>query len=231
MVILRALWCFDVRVLFMETNLLPASGQDECVESHSTDQIPHGCWATGPLWALLFLFMPFLSPHLSPLLSLSGTIPPRAPGNPPCLLKDILHWYSAAISDRRDSAQTEYDKHLNLSGTRKGCLTALGRKYFDRENVYALRTQDVWAWIRNNISGFELSNFTGSCLPFLTKWTWDWQHVFFLNNYPVLLMKSNIVWWQSTMHRDAAVKETVKQPETSYSQCEIYFQISDNFII
>lgn len=149
----------------------------------------------------------------------------------PCLLKDILHWYSAAISDRRDSAQTEYNKHLNLSGTRKGCLTALGRKYFDRENVYALRTQDVWAWIRNNISGFELSNFTGSCLPFLTKWTWDWQHVFFLNNYPVLLMKSNIVWWQSTMHRNAAVKETVKQPETSYIQCEIYFQISDKFII
>lgn len=77
--LLSASWCFDIGVLLKETNLLPASGQDGCVESHSPDQIPHGPCATGPFWSLC---SPLPAFPLSPPLPLPGTIPPRAAGNP-----------------------------------------------------------------------------------------------------------------------------------------------------
>lgn len=44
------------------------------------------------------LFVPFPSPRLPALLSFPGTVSHWAAGNPPRLLKGILHWHSAAIS-------------------------------------------------------------------------------------------------------------------------------------
>lgn len=118
MILLHALWCFDIRVPLKETNLLPASGQDGCVESHSPDQIPNGRWATGQFCFLLpssYLFLPHNHPLTSPARDQSTSSCWKSP----CMLKGILHWHSAAISARRDSVQNEYNKHLNLSGACK----------------------------------------------------------------------------------------------------------------
>lgn len=71
--LVHASWCFDIRALLTETTLLPASGQDGCVESHSPDQSPHGCWATGPLWASLpssCFFLPLIHPVRFPFQGL-----------------------------------------------------------------------------------------------------------------------------------------------------------------
>lgn len=117
--LLLASWCFDIREQLKETNLLPALGQDGCVESHSLDQIPHGHWATGPFWAqfpssCLFLLLIY-SLHLASqelfLLRLLE-IPLSVERHPSLAL-------SSHFRQTCDSAQNEYDKHLNLSGAEK----------------------------------------------------------------------------------------------------------------
>ncbi len=124
--LLRASWCFDIRALLKETNLLPASGQDGCVESHSPDQIPHGRWATGPLWAPLpssCLFSPLFYPLCFPSQGLFHLEPLEIP------LSVERHPSLALNSHFRqtcDSAQNEYNKHLNLSGAAESLPTGLG---------------------------------------------------------------------------------------------------------
>ena len=118
--LLRASWCFDIRALLKETNLLPASGQDGCVESHSPDQIPHGRWATGPVLGSAPLSLPF------PAFSFPLIHPLRFPSQGLFHLElleiplSVERHPSLALSNhfRRtcDSAENEYDKHLNLSG-------------------------------------------------------------------------------------------------------------------
>ncbi len=122
----RTLWCFDIRALLKETNLLPASGQDGCVESHSPDQIPHGRWATGPIWARLpssCLLLPLIHPLHFPSQGLFHLelleIPPSVERHPSLAL-------SSHFRQTCDSAQNEYDKHLNLSGLAKWLLTGAG---------------------------------------------------------------------------------------------------------
>lgn len=143
--LLRASWCFDIRALLKETNLLPASGQDGCVESHSPDQIPHGRWATGPVLGSAPLSLPFPSPSSIPSAS-----PPRDYSTSSCwksprLLKGILHWHSAAISDGHAIRLRMNTTSISIfQGAAKMTTDWFrGRKYFDRENVYASTTRDV----------------------------------------------------------------------------------------
>lgn len=126
MFLLRAWWCFDIRVPLKETNLLLASGQDGCVESHSSDQIPHGHWATGPFWAPLpssCLFLPLIYPLHFPSQGLFHLelleIPLSVERHPSLAL-------SSHFRQICDSTQTEYNKHLNLRATGKWLLTGVG---------------------------------------------------------------------------------------------------------
>lgn len=115
----HASWCFDIRVLLEETNLLPASGQDGCVESCSPGQIPKGCLAAGHFWSLLpstYLFLPLI--HLLCLPS-QGLFHIEMLEIPPSVKRHPLLALSSHFRRTRDSDKNEYNNHLNLSGACK----------------------------------------------------------------------------------------------------------------
>lgn len=141
--LLRASWCFDIREQLKETNLLPALGQDGCVESHSLDQIPHGHWATGPFWAqfpasclFVLLSYPLHLVSQEPFLLRLLEIPLSVERHPSLALSSHFRqtWFNlkwirqASQSFRRWEITTDWFR---------------GRKYIDRKNVYALTSRGV----------------------------------------------------------------------------------------
>lgn len=148
---------FDVRLLLKENQSLA------CLESRwmcwEPQHRPYSPWLLRNLALLgaapfLLVFFPLIQPHYFPSQGLFHLelleIPLSVERHPSVAL-------SSHFRQTYNSVQTEYDKHLDLSGAVKWLLTGLGRKYFDRRNVYALRNQHGGLWIRDNIPGVELS--------------------------------------------------------------------------
>lgn len=128
----------------------------------------------------------FSFPSSIPLLPLPGTIPHRAAGNPPvCWKASFTGTQQPFQRDMWFSSEWIHQASQSFRRLLNDYWPVWGRKYFDRKNVSSLTAQDVEAWIRGHFSGVEQSNWTGACLPILTKWTRVKQHVFYPNNYHV----------------------------------------------
>lgn len=167
--------CFDIRVGLNETNLMPASGQDGCVESHSPDQISQ--WSSSPL------LLPFPSSNLSPFASLPRNYFMLTCWNsPPSVERHPSLALSSHFRRTCESAQNEYDKHLNLSGACK-----MPARWFIEGNTLTGRMFIPWQ-LGTCKRGLEaifhgLSSQTERNI--LTNWTRVKQHVFYPNNYHV----------------------------------------------
>lgn len=122
--LLSASRCFDIRALLKETNLLLPQVKMDVLRATAQTKFP--MVATGPFWAPLpssCLFLPLIYPLRFPSQGLFHLelleIPLSVERHPSLAL-------SSHFRRTCDSAQNEYNKHLNLSGAAKWLPTGLG---------------------------------------------------------------------------------------------------------